>query len=77
MGKHPEIHAEVDALNIYPGQALTVWLNAYDKCGEKREAVQVELRVKPGEYGRREIFISDKVGTVAVHHDFNDWEPMK
>jgi hypothetical protein len=67
---------EIDEIQIFPGEMLTVWLHSYGRHEEKREAVQIELRVHPGQYGKREIFISDKIGTVTIHQDFADWEPM-
>lgn len=43
----------IRSVNIYPGQALTLWMNMRRES-EEREAVQVELRVTPS--GRVEIF---------------------
>ena len=72
----PTINTTVDDINVYPGETLTVWLNAYGREG-KREAVQVELRVVPGAHGKAEIFISQKGTGAQVFHGFEDWYSMR
>lgn len=73
----PKITAEVDNIDLYPGQALTVWLNGFSQYDGRREAVQVELRVVPGKYGKHEIYISEKFTGAQVHHGFDDWYPIE
>lgn len=71
----PTIITTVDEINVYPGETLTVWLNAYGRK-KKREAVQVELRVVPGAHGKAEVFISQKGTGAKVFQGFEDWYSM-
>lgn len=73
----PMVAVEVDSINLYPGQTITIWMNGFHQYENKREAVQVELRVVPGQYGKHEIYISDKFTGAKVHHGFEDWYSME
>lgn len=64
-----ETSVELKELNIYPEETFTLWLNKYNKYGEKREAIQVELRVT--ENGEPEIFTH--TNKIALK-DFDNWK---
>lgn len=67
----PRMVLRVDQVTIDRGETLTVWLNAGE--GGARDAVQVELRVRPD--GVREIFVDAGEGRVSIR-EFKDWKAM-
>jgi hypothetical protein len=50
---HKELIIDIDDINIYPGEILTIWANTKSRADD-REACQVEVRVN--KYGVVEIF---------------------
>lgn len=73
MKKHPEIaiEHELDVVEIFPGQTLTLWLHKVG-TNKPRKAIQAEVRIT--KRGAIEIFVARE--RVKIQ-EFKVWKPLE
>jgi len=70
MKIHPDREREIESIDIFPGETITIFLNR--NSISVRDPIQIELRVTRG--GKPEIFADLSKITMK---DFADWESME
>ena len=70
--KHPSItiNKEIDNINIYPGETITLWLNMDGKLHPIKHVFQMEIRIKDN--GEPEIFVHLNQLQKQIK-DFDEW----
>ena len=72
MMPYKNLRIDIDEVNVYPGEILTVWGNIKDRLDD-RDACQIEIRVN--KHGIVEVFYNDEYPVVI--DTFNHYYQMQ